>query len=164
MRSRAEEMASRCLRAILAPLPYGAVIHDSDDFSLFQRALEYVLPSALREVYPWWQHESLDAFRFAVARKIGIEEAEFIGLCLLISDQTWTPIYLRMSIARESDSFDWLECRVGELGDDAGGMLRIPHKSARINELPGSVEQRLESIQWAYTISRDTQRGTDETK
>src|SRR5687767_6348445 len=33
------------------------------------------------EAYDYWRYEGLDGFRFAVARKLGLEEAEFVGLC-----------------------------------------------------------------------------------
>jgi len=106
MTSKAEKIASRCLRAILAPISVGADTEDSDDFSDFQSAMEYVIQSILEKEYPWWRWESLDAFSFAVARKTGAEEAEFIGLCLLITDQTWTPFHLRLRVASQGDTIE----------------------------------------------------------
>ena len=121
MTSTAEEIASRSLRTVLAPISAGSTIADSDEFNTFQSALERVIPSALEVEYPWWRRESLDAFRFAVARKFGPEEAEFIGLCLLISDQTWAAMHLRLRVAAQSDKIEWLECRLGESGTGNGG-------------------------------------------
>jgi len=155
MTSKPEEIASRCLRAILAPISAGAAIEDSDDFSIFQSAMEHVIPSILEEEYPWWRYESLDGFLFAVARKVGPEEALFIGLCLLISDQTWTPLHLRLRIAPQSDNIEWLVCRLGESGTGNGGMVRTPYGSSRqTTKLLNSVVDRLESIAWAYAITR----------
>lgn len=108
MTSRAEEIASRCLRAILANISTGSTIEYSDDFRWFQSALERVIPSILEDEYEWWRWENLDGFSFAVARKTGPEEAEFIGLCILMSDQTWTPIHLRLRVALQSDNIEWL--------------------------------------------------------
>jgi hypothetical protein len=155
MTSKAEKIASRCLRAILAPISAGAAIEDSDDFSDFQSAMEYFIPSILEEEYPWWRWESLDAFSFAEARKTGAEEAEFIGLCLLITDQTWTPFHLRLRIASLGDNIEWLVCRLGESGTGNGGMIRTPYGSSReTTRLLNSVVDRLEFIAWAYTITR----------
>ena len=154
MASKAEEIASRCLRAVLAPLSPGSEIEDSDTFSTFQSALARVIPSTLEEAYSWWRYESLDAFRFVVARKLGPEEAEFVGLCLLITDQTWTPLHLRLRIAPQSDNIEWLECKLGESGTGNGGMLRTPYGSTSDTKLLYSVVDRLESISWAYTITR----------
>jgi len=154
MTSTAEEIASRYLRAVLAALSPGATIGDSDDFNSFQSALERVIPSMLEEEYSWWRHESLDAFRFAVSRMVGPDEAEFIGLCLLISDQTWIPLHLRLRIAPQSDNIEWLECGLGESGADNGGMVRTPYGSLRRTKVLYSVVNRLDSIQWVYTITR----------
>jgi len=153
MTSRAEEVASRCLRAVLASISVGSAIEESDEFRTFQSALERVIPSTLEVEYPWWQHESLDAFRFAVARKLGSEEAEFVGLCLLISDQTWTPLHVRLRIAPQNDKIAWLYCRLGESGTGNGGMLRTPYGSSRETKLLYSVVNRLEFIPWVYTVT-----------
>lgn len=153
MTSKAEEIACRCLRVMLSPISAGSAIEDSDDFSFFQSAMEYVIPSILEREYPWWRYESLDAFRFAVARKVGPDEAEFIGLCLLISDQAWTPVHLRLRIAPQGESIEWLACKLGESGTGNGGMVRTPYGSSRETKLFYSVVDRLESIAWAYTIT-----------
>lgn len=156
MTSRGEEIASRCLRAMLAPISAGSAIEDSDDFNTFQSALERVIPSSLEVEYPWWQYESLDGFRFAVARKLGPKEAEFIGLCLLITDQTWTPLHVRLRIASQNDHIEWLDCRVGESGTGNGGMVRTPYGASRETKLLYSVVNRLDSIPWAYKVTRDS--------
>jgi hypothetical protein len=154
MTSTPEETASRCLRTVLVSISAGSTISASDEFSTFQSALERVIPSTLEVEYPWWRHESLDAFRFAVARKVGPEEAEFIGLCLLISDQTWAAMYLRLRVASQSDKIEWLECRLGESGTGNGGMVRTPYGSSRETKLLYSVMNDPDSIQWAYTVTR----------
>jgi len=153
MTPEAEKIASRSLRAVLASLSPGSLIEDSDDFDIFQSALERVIPATLEAAYPWWRHESLDGFRFAVARKLRPEAAEFIGLCLLITDQTWTPLHLRVRIALQSDNIEWLDCKLGESGSGSGGLMRTPYGSSRENKLLYSVADRLESIPWAYTIA-----------
>ena len=138
---------SRCLHHNLG-------LRDSEDFSAFQVALERVVPSMFAKAHPYWRYEGLDAFRFAVARKLGPEEAEFIGMCLLVGSQTWTPFHLRLHISPQSDSIDSVECRLGESGSSNGGMVGTPHGSTRETKLLYSVAERLASIPWAYTFTR----------
>ena len=98
MTSKAEKIVSQELRAILAPVATGAPIEHSERLVKLQGALEFFLPEQLG-----WRHESFDAFRFAIARKAAPEEAEFVGLALLISDQAWTPIHLWLRFSPDSD-------------------------------------------------------------
>ena len=154
MSSKAEEIASRCLRTLLEPLSSGASIEDSESFIEFQTALTRVIPSALAETHDYWQYEGLDAFRFAVARKLGPEEAEFVGLCLLVGSQAWIPLHFRLHIEPKNDCIDWLECKAGELGSDNERMAGAPYGSTSETKLLYSVVNRLESIPWAYKTTR----------
>lgn len=153
MASRAEESVSRSLRAVLADLPDGAGIGDSEQFRQVLSGLEFFLPhQALREIYPEWDHESLDGIIPAVARKTGDGEAEIFGLCILISDQAVIPIHLRLKVAASADEVSWLECRLGERGKL--GMLRLPYDSStalakRLHEL----DARQDQIEWVHRVS-----------
>jgi hypothetical protein len=123
----AEKIASRSLRAVLATLPPVAAIEDSEDFNAFQSALTRFIPSVLAEAYTYWHYEGLDDFRFVVARKVGPEEAEFIGLCLFVGYQSWTALHLRLRLAPQIDSIDWLECKLGEPKN--GRLVEMPYAS-----------------------------------
>ena len=92
MASRAEERISRSLRKALALLPEGAELPDSPEFSDVLLGLEYFIPPILAAIYPEWKHEGLDGFLPLVARKNGNLSAMIYGLCILIIDQTTTPI------------------------------------------------------------------------
>jgi hypothetical protein len=148
IRSKAEAIASQELRAILAPLPIDAPI-DPERLDKFQSALEFFLPVELG-----LSHESFDAFRFAVARKVKPDEAEFVGLALLISDQAWTPIHLWLRVSPDSDQITALDCRVGERGEGAAGLLRIPYRSAIADEVLYNLPERVDSIDWVYRAAR----------
>jgi len=130
----------------------GSQIVDSEEFRTVQGALEFLIPAALSETYPQWQHESLDGFRFSLARKLGPEEAELAGLCVLISDQKWVPVHLRLRIALESDSVEWFECKLGELGDN--GQMQRGYSQHQLNTLLYTIADRLESVQWAFMVTR----------
>lgn len=80
------------------------------------------------------------------ARKVGDLEFEIFGLCILIADQTTTPIHLRLQLMPEKDKFSWGECRVGEAGEN--GMVRRPWGSHTkdLHALKG----RSNEIDWVY--------------
>jgi len=149
MTSKAETAVSQSLRAILAPLTTGASIEHAESLLAFQTALEFFLLAELE-----WHDEAFDAFRFAVARKLAHDEAEFIGLALFISDQVWTPIHLRLRLSPDADEVVVLDCRVGEPGDGKFGLVRIPYDSSRVTKYLFHLPQRIESIQWVYRAAR----------
>jgi hypothetical protein len=151
MASRTEEAVSRSLRSILDGLADGAAIEDSEDLRDLLSGLEFFLPSVLGEVHREWKDDSLDGVFPAVARKTGPNEAEIIGLCVLISDQTLTPIHVRRRGSASGDAIEWLECNVGERGKGKGGMLRIPYNSMS-GKQPISVAERAGVIDWAYRV------------
>jgi hypothetical protein len=152
MASRAEQSISRSLRAILADLPDGASIADSEQFREALSGLEFFLPhQVLNEIYPEWNYESLDGILPLGARKRGEGEAEIVGLCILISDQTLTPLHVRLQVAASTDEVSWLECRLGERGKH--GMVRTPYESSsavakRLYALNGKPDL----IDWVYKV------------
>lgn len=100
MASRIEEKIARSLRAVLADLPHGACIGDSEQFQEVLSGLGFFLPQQLmNEVCPEWNQESLDGILPMVARKTAEGEAEILGLCILISDQELKPLHVRLPIA-----------------------------------------------------------------
>ena len=74
-----------CLRAALVAAPVEGTIPDSEDLRRFESALEVYLPGQLG-----WRHGSFDGFRFCVAERLDSDAAVFLGLALLITDQSWT--------------------------------------------------------------------------
>lgn len=150
MTSKTEELLSKALRAVLTDLPDGASIGESDGFREFQEALEFFLPAELG-----WDDESFDAFRFILARKVALDEAEFLGLGLLISDQCWTPIRLRLRLSSSSDQVATLDCRVGEPGDGTAGLVRIPYGSSAAEKCLFGLSERSRAILWVYRAARE---------
>lgn len=141
---------------MLASLPSDGTIDDSDDFRDALSALEFFLPEALREIHPEWKGESLDGIYPALARKSADNEIEIIGLCCLISDQTLTPLHLRLQLDSTQDAVSWLECRLGE--STAGGMRREPYSQAIVYGKKLNVLRRLDSIDWVYHVGYGEQR------
>lgn len=96
MASFAEQSVSRSLHAVLAELPVGADISESDDFKSLLSGLERFVPELLLELHAEWERESLDGIYSFSARKTGTREAAIFGVCILISDQTLTPLEIRL--------------------------------------------------------------------
>jgi hypothetical protein len=151
MVSPTEVTVSCSLRLVLDGLAVGEAIADSEAFRNLLTGLEFFLPAVLGEVHGQWKYESLDGILPAVARKTGPGEAEIIGLCILISDQTLTPIHVRLQVSPLVDEIMWLECRVGERGDGKGGMLRTPY-TAMSGKQPAVVAGRPNDIDWVYRV------------
>jgi len=152
MALKAEEIASRCLRAILAGVPTGATIGDSPEFREALTGLEWFLPGVLAEIHPEWTGESLDGIYAHVAHKTGEREAEIFGLCCLMSDQTLTPIHLHLQLSPTTDEVSWLELRLGEKGQ--AGMVRRPYPASssiynRLHALSGKIN----TIEWVYKVT-----------
>lgn len=83
-----------------------------------------------------------------IAVKTAHHEANIAGLCILISDQTLTPIHIRLRAAVSSDAIVSLKCCLGESGPN--GMVRVPYGSNRVSKI--AVANRLDVIEWTYRV------------
>jgi hypothetical protein len=153
MASRVEQQVGHFLSTILANLPNGATIPDSEQFRDALSGLEAFIPGVLGELHPEWTYESLDGILPLVARKTREGEAEIFGECILTSDQTRTPIHLRLQTSTSGDEISWLELRLGELGEH--GLLRTPYESANTanKRVYGFSEQGSDASKWAYEVT-----------
>jgi hypothetical protein len=151
MASRAEEVISRSLRAILADLPNSASIGESEQFREVLSALELFLPQVLNEIYPEWNHESLDGILPLMAWKTGDREADIFGLCIIISDQSLTPLHVRLQVDASTDEVSWLECRLGERGKH--GMVRTPYSSSAVAKRLHGLDGKADQIDWVYKVT-----------
>jgi hypothetical protein len=137
-------------------LPIRGAIGESADLRDALAAIEFFLPEVLREVHAEWQEESLDGIYPAFIQKTGDDEIEIIGLCILISDQTLTPIHLRLQLAPTDNTVSWLECNLGEATDT--GMLRVPYSRQIVYGDKLGVLKRLDSIRWVYKVGYGERR------
>ena len=138
----------------------GERIEDSEELWAFQNDLEYFLLEILAEDDPtrWWRGEALDGFRFGLARKTRPREAEFLGLCLLISDQAWTPIHVQLRVEQYRDAIEWVRCRIGDGGGDPQRMTRLPYESSKANKLLFAVSEHPDRIEWTFHVERGVSR------
>jgi hypothetical protein len=148
MPSKAEQIVSQELWALLSTLPDGAEIADSEQFGRVLSGLEFFLPEILREIYPEWKWESLDGVYPHLAHKVGEGEVEIFGVCILISDQTLTPIHLCLQVSPSTDKVSWLQCRLGER--DGKGMVRVPFSALQLSKRLQRLDGRVGTIDWVY--------------
>jgi hypothetical protein len=152
MASKAEQRIGRLLRAILANVPNSANIENAEHLQEVLVGLEFFIPEVLAELYPEWRHEGLDGVIPLVARKSAEREIEILGLCIIISDQTLTPIHLRLQVSTCTDEVSWLECQLGERGKH--GMARMPYESLdRARNTLYALVGRHGSIEWVYKVT-----------
>src|SRR5215467_14646777 len=123
MTSKAEGITCHGLYAIIENLQAGAQILDATGARKLALRLEYLLPKVLAAEHRWWRREGLDRILPAVARKVGPQDIELIGLCILISDQSVAPTYVRLRVSDEANEIERLECKLGEPGDGDSGLL-----------------------------------------
>jgi len=155
MTSRSEEVTNRCLLAVLSSLRVGENIDDSEHFQEFQSALARLVPECLAESHPSpWRDESLDAFRFVWKRKVGPNDAELLGVCLLISDQTWTPFRAVLKASSTDAGLEQVELTLGETDEAGRAMMRMPYASSKLTELLFRLANRPESVDWTYSFKR----------
>lgn len=117
--------------------------------------LELYIPRLFSHKYPEWEYESLDGFLLASARKIRPDTAEFAGLCILISDQTVTPILIRLTLNLSRDSLASYQVFLGEPGGDSLGISRPPYGSLHAHKLLETIIARLNNICWSFAITSD---------
>lgn len=110
--------------------------------------LELLVPQILRRKYEEWETESLDGFFFASAVKTDEESAELVGICILITDQTVTPIALDLTLLK--GSLHSLRVRLGEAGRGSLGISGPDCNSPDARELLLALNARLDRIEWVY--------------
>jgi hypothetical protein len=137
------------LRPLLAGRAVGETIEDSPALREWCSTLERYLPELLREIHPEWERESLDGIYPEIASKSGEFEIELAGLCILISDQSVAPLYLRLQIDSHASKVTWLDCKLGEAGPD--GLVRTPYNRRRMLAKP-SPPTDWARIAWFYHL------------
>src|SRR4051794_6751535 len=151
MASIPEQRLSRSLRSVLADLPSGTSIPDSEQFREVLTGLQYFIPVVLGEIHREWNLEGLDDVLPVMARKTGEGEAEIFGLCCIVSDQTLTPLHLHLQVAASDDEVSWLECRLGERGQH--GIVRTPYRSLKVMKKRLHALEGRDLIDWVYKVT-----------
>ncbi len=150
--SLSEQTLCNSLHLILNGTPSDERLLDSALLREMLAALEHFIPEVLREFYPAWNHESLDGVLPITAEKIADRTICIFGQCILISDQSLTPIHVEMQVDSAGDRFSWFFCTLGVNGRN--GMVRTPYVDFNSAlKLTLSLEDRKVSIDWTYKIT-----------
>ena len=150
MMAKFEELAAQYLRLVLHGVQLGEHIPESPARTQLQSALELFLPLMLRDTDPGhWRLEAFDGFQLPVARKTGPFEAEFRGVGLLLTDETWTPVQVRLRAAEEADVIAWGSCQVGDRLVPRTD--RLPSDSPALGNLLASVCEHPERMDWEFS-------------
>ncbi len=127
-------------------------VKSSDDILYL---LELYIPRLFSRKYLEWEYESLDGFLLANARKIRSDTAELAGLCILISDQTVTPVFIRLALTPSHDSLASYQVFLGEPGSGPLGISGPPYNSPHAHKLLGTIIARLNNICWSFAVTSD---------
>ena len=145
-----EQRVCELLAPMLRSHDVGDSILPSSDSGYIFSSFEFFLPGGLREIHSEWRHESLDGIYPASFRKTGDREIELIGLALFISDQTLTPLHVRLQLSPECDCVSWIDLKLGERIN--GKCRRDPYGSAKASGTMLHITNRLDSIDWYYRV------------
>lgn len=126
-------------------------ISDSDAFGDLLIALEYLLPTLLARRFKSWHRESLDGVLAAHVRRPTDGALEIRGVCILINDQTTAPVFLRLALAHDSDSFT-IACRLGEASKGGTEMTRVPYGSSAMGKMMDRVRYDPDGIEWVFEL------------
>lgn len=143
------------LRELLAGTPIGAEF-TVDPSSAFCSSLEYALPRLLRRRHAEWTKESLDGVFVAFARKTGPAAIQLAGTCILITDQTVTPLLLDLTLSSAENTVKFFRLYLGEPGEGQLGISGPECNSREAKEMLITLTTRLNNIPWSYKISSET--------
>lgn len=151
--SKAEAVLCARFADVLSSVPLNSESWTSGAFREVLSALEFFIPEVLRGKYDEWRYESLDGIYPARVRRSGNREVEIVGICCLISDQTLTPLRLKIELSQTNAHIAWMECLLGE--HTAEGMRRVPYSASVVNTKMLHVLKRLDTIDWYYDVEYD---------
>jgi len=114
-----------------------------------------------------WVDESLDGILLGGCRRGGENTLEFAGTCILIKDQTETPIALRIRAHPSGGGLVEVLCRVGEPDPESGELLRLGYGGNEARNMRLRTAEQPDRVPWMYiaevgedisVVSRTTQR------
>jgi hypothetical protein len=147
--SNAEQDLSRLLRVILADLADGASFAESEHIRRLSSDLEWFLTEVFDELYPEWKWQFIDGVHPFAARKTGDGEAELFGACDLLPGGEVLPLHIRLQVAATTDVISWLECKLGERGQERQARESLIAVTKRLNAL----DLRADRIDWLHKVT-----------
>lgn len=74
-------------------------------------SFEFFLPEVFRKMHEKRRNETLDGVYPSFFLKTDGREAEILGLAIFISDQTLTPVHLRLHLSPNFERVAWVDLR-----------------------------------------------------
>ena len=100
---------------------------DDDDLRELLNILEWIISPKLTGKYAEWRWDSLDGVYASRVDVLDERTIKIFGCCILISDQTLTPLVTRVHLT-DDDGIE-VTGRVGHKGSGAMGLERRPYGS-----------------------------------
>lgn len=149
MASDIEKSICLLIRPILNTVEPGNGIADSESLRKVLSHLEIYLTLKLRDKYKDWIYESIDGIYTYNIKKVDREQFQFIGMCVLTTDQSVIPIYVDAKLSEFEEEFEMLDCKIGEHGKN--GLMKIPFDSNQWRKKIYAMDA--DFIKWYYTIN-----------
>lgn len=146
-----ESGLARELAAVLSLSDLEGGAYDRPEFRSLMGSLERFVPSVLSRLYSEWKFESLDGFSFRLVRRLTQRRLELAGLCLLISDQSWTPFHMQLQHDAAIDEIEWMRCRLGVWGESPRQMIRMPWDTPD-ERVTHEVVENPDEFEWVFTV------------
>lgn len=143
-----EDHAGSTLREALCRAQVGGALEMDSNFRDLMSYLEMFVPWVLGQVHDW--EEALDGVMPWSSLKTGDREALLVGKCILMDDQTESPIYVKIRHSAAVDEIEWLECGLGVPGPGKSGLLRLPINSAHTHRLANLISEDLQAVDWVF--------------
>jgi hypothetical protein len=140
------------LNALLAAVPVGTTFTVSPA-SMLCSSMELLLPHLLSRQHPEWKKESLDGIFIANAIKTDTLAVQFVGTCILISDQTVTPLLVDLALTSSGESIASFRVCLGEPGGGPLGISGPACNSRGAKQLLAMISNRVKDIRWSYIIA-----------
>ncbi|KNY25864.1 hypothetical protein [Pseudobacteroides cellulosolvens] len=149
MTQKIEKSLSKLIGIIINKFESGVDIYDSEELREALSLFETFISLELRKKYDDWEYESLDGIYEGQILMTGKNKISIIGMCVLVSDQSYIPIYINIEISDSTDEIVWMDCKLAELGQN--GIIKIPYNSNRWNKQMYALD--VNTIAWYYSIS-----------
>ena len=108
-------------------------------------------------MYPFWRTEGLDGIIPSTAHKLDHHTVEIVGVCILLTHQTFTRLYVQLGLDAASDRLATLIFRVGEADCATGAMIvaRPGSKTADLMRSTCTTGDANAALRFVYSIGGD---------
>jgi hypothetical protein len=163
MVSGLEHELVQSLRKVLDPLPDGAAIEDSEVWSQASNYLEGFTFHVINEIHP--RPESTDGLMATFRHKVGPQE-------IVVAGNTWmldyegnnfvAPFHVQLQMSSTVDEVAWMECRLGERGENSIKHLDWSEKKVAIFAGRAATPNFIDEVDWFYKVTFGERRVASE--